>query len=457
MGFLIAETHISFISLFTPINPELPKIWGLKGIIAGAILWLLIWLIFFIASSRLFPYISGAHPAFEEEYKILSNLIDEVAIAAGEPTYKIYPYILEIDKPNAFACGKSTKKGAIVVTRGLIDILDRDELRAVLAHEFAHLKNGDSMFTIQALSFCWSLLFVSMGAYYVVLLAFFLIFLVAFFFFKIAESSEGSDAEGCVTAGISLLIGIGLIVVGIFYLSIYVLLLLLTLFLVGIGIKGSSSSISKSREYLADACSAQWTRDPMALASALDKIRYHDFLSFKNALLSPLWIHSPSFSNVKFVDRLFTYLFETHPLIENRIKRVIEMGGSYAQIDVKMKEILKSLKPSFFKRLGELIYPVLSTLLALLIFFGVFSTFNKIPIYGKAQKPYQQELAPLYAVIVEKPIINLRDGPGLSYPILAKIKKGEKLLVYKEENDWLFVEYRNLKGWVTRKIVRKEF
>jgi len=279
MGFLIAETHISFISLFTPINSELPKIWGLRGIIAGAILWLLIWLIFFISSSRLFLYISEAHPAFEEEYIILSNLIDEIAIAAGEPTHRIYPYILEIDEPNAFACGKSTKKGAIVVTRGLIDILDRDELRAVLAHEFAHLKNGDSMFTIQALSFCWSLLFVSIGAYYLVLLAFFLILLVASFYFKIVESSEGSDAEGCAITGISFLIGITLIVVGIFYLSIYILLLLLTLFLVGIGIKGSSSSISKSREYLADACSAQWTRYPMALASALNKIRYYDFLS----------------------------------------------------------------------------------------------------------------------------------------------------------------------------------
>jgi heat shock protein HtpX len=460
MGGMIVEIHINLLTLLSLLSQTSYKTenaWRLGGVVGGIVLWIIIWLFFYISSSRFIPRIIGANPPSKTENAILSNLIEEVAISSGVSNYKVIPFILEINEPNAFASGKSPRDGSIVITRGMMNILNREELRAVIAHEFAHLKNGDSLFSIQALSFCWAILAISTGAYYFVLIAFSLLFLASFLIMKITMAfSENSEAEGCLFSLIGFCCAVALFVVGIYYLAIYVILFVVVLFLVSLGIKGASSSISKSREYLADACSAQWTRDPMALATALDKIKNYGKLPFKYASVAPLWIYSASFSDAKMLNRVLSFLFETHPLIESRIKKLIEMGGSFALMEDKIREILLSFRLSFWKRFKEIIFPVIATLLALFLCFFSYHYFSASQTFSKpTERINQPEALVMYKAVVIKPIINLRAGPGVDYPIIVKIKAGDVLIVYKEDNEWLFVSYGNLKGWVHSKLVKK--
>lgn len=461
MGYFVALSHISFISLFSKISDDIIKEWSIRGVIIGMGLWLLIWTIFIISFYRFLPRFMGAYPAFGNDLNILSNIIKEIAIASGENKYEITLYTLDIDEPNAFACGKSTQKGAIVVTRGLLDILDRNELRAVLAHEFAHLKNGDSFYLAQAISYCWALIVTSIGAYYFVLISFALLLLASLGILKLTESlSDSNNGEGCLISIVGFGIAITLLVVGIYYLFIYVVIMVIALLLVALGIKASASTISKSREYLADACSAQWTRNPMALATALDKIRKIRRMPIRSLTVAPLWSYPPTAFKSGKLNRLFSFLLVTHPPIEERIKKLLEMGGSYAQLDMKLKEIFEVLKPSPWRRIKEMFLPVLATSLALFISFIISRSIIETSLHKQVKKAAEShETIKIEEVEVIKPLINLRKGPGTDHPILAKLYKGEHLKLLKEENDWLMVEYikneKSMIGWVHKQLVKK--
>ncbi|MDA0700490.1 MAG: M48 family metallopeptidase [bacterium] len=235
-------------------------------------------------SDKLALAVSGARPANQAEHRYLINVAEAVAIGAGVPTPKVY--VIDSPAPNAFATGRDPRHGAIAVTKGLMDLLDRQELEGVVAHEMAHVKNYDIRFA--------SMLVATVGA--IVLLRD-----VVMRGMRFGGRSSSSDGGGRGRALAMIL----LVVVLMLAPALATLLRL---------------AVSRRREYLADATGAYITRNPDALASALQKLR--DYAG------PPLRI-SESVQHMYFtnpVRRLNAAAWlATHPPIDDRISRLRRM------------------------------------------------------------------------------------------------------------------------------------
>ncbi len=222
--------------------------------------------------------ITNAKPATKPKYTHLINVVEGLSIAAGIPTPKVY--VIENPDLNAFATGRDPKHASIAITTGLLEKLNRTELEGVIGHELSHIKNLDIRFM--------TLVSVIIGL--VVILS--NVFLRSLWFGR-KRSREG---------GILLIIGIVLAIIA------------------PIAVKLIQLAISRKREYLADASSAQLTRYPEGLASALEKIaKYNQGRLKVSDAVAPLFI-----SNPKRTSKL-RELFSTHPPIEKRIKILREM------------------------------------------------------------------------------------------------------------------------------------
>lgn len=171
----------------------------------------------------------------------LRNVVEEMAIASGVPVPEIY--VLEEEQGiNAFAAGYAPSDAAIAVTRGTLELLDRDELQGVIAHEFSHILNGDMKLNIRLMGVLFGIMVLALigrlivrGGYHA----------------NIVSSSRNRGAP------VALVIGLGLVILG------------------GIGIffaRAIKASISRQREYLADASAVQFTRQSTGIANALKKI-----------------------------------------------------------------------------------------------------------------------------------------------------------------------------------------
>jgi heat shock protein HtpX len=221
----------------------------------------------------------------------LYNVVEEMAIAAGVPMPRVM--ILETDALNAFATGNKVGHGTIVVTRGLLDTLSRDELQGVVAHEMSHLANLDTRYMV--------IVGVTVG----------LIALVCDMLLRTmawggsGRSSSSSDKKG---SGGGLLI-ILLIVVAIF---------------APLAAKAVQMAVSRQREYLADATSVQFTRNPNGLISALGKLadKAAPFPGVSRAT-QHLFIVNP----VQTFTAKSSALLATHPDIADRIARLRNLGG----------------------------------------------------------------------------------------------------------------------------------
>ncbi len=235
-------------------------------------------------SDKLVISVSGAVAADEIRFIELHRLVENLAIVAGLPKPKIY--IINDQAPNAFATGRDPKHAAIAVTTGLLSILDKQELEGVIAHELSHIGNRDMLLMTVA----------------TVLVGF--VALVAdvishSFFFRNSDDEEGGGIA-------SLLI-------------IFVCTLVAQLFATLL-----QFAISRKREYLADASGALLTRYPSGLANALEKISmYSGQVSKANSATAHLYISDP-FGNVK---EKALHLFSTHPPVQERIKRLRQMGA----------------------------------------------------------------------------------------------------------------------------------
>jgi len=212
------------------------------------------------------------------ERKIL-NVVEEMAIASGVSTPPVY--LMDKEQGiNAFAAGFSPDDAVIGVTRGTVELLSRDELQGVIAHEFSHILNGDMRINIRLIGILFGILVLGMMGYY-----------------ALRSSAYSRSSRGQAGAAIPI-IGLGLIIVG----SIG------TLF--GNLIK---AAVSRQREYLADASAVQFTRNPEGIGEALKKIRDHT-----SKIKSP---NAPDASHMFFASGLSS-LFATHPPINERIRRV---------------------------------------------------------------------------------------------------------------------------------------
>jgi len=361
MGCLLVDVHAS---LFRQFDARIPqdevRQWCMivSGITVG--LWGLVAIVLLTSSSRVLPLVIGAHVARETDKRVLENVLEEVKIASEEADANIRWHILETPIQNAFACGRSTKDGSIVVTRGLLNVLNRNELQTVIAHELAHLKNGDSQFIASALAFAWMVVGVCLAACAVLIMAVTLMVLGMVVISKIVQGGNG------IAALIVVLVCVGLFIAGLFYLAAYALMLAVLLGLVAFGVKAASSSISQSREYLADACAAQWTRNPLALASALAKISGHSKIAdTKGTLVAPLWLDSPSAGkDDKITIRLLSFLLNTHPDVERRLQVLREMAGSTAVTDGRW---LTRIQPTKLQRIKEWALPAVATIIAVAV------------------------------------------------------------------------------------------
>src|SRR3989338_7958767 len=226
------------------------------------------------------------HQANPELYKLVENL----AIAAGLPTPKIY--IIDDTATNAFATGRDPKHAIIVFTTGIIEKLSRQELEGVAAHELSHIGNYDIRLM--------TLVVVLVGV--LTLLADF--FLRMSFFGRRRSNSEG----GGQVQAIAIVAGIVLALLS------PVIATLIQL------------AISRKREYLADASGALLTRYPEGLASALEKISADtEPLEAANKATAHLYIANP-LKNRHGSIGWFAGLFNTHPPAEERVKRLREMN-----------------------------------------------------------------------------------------------------------------------------------
>jgi heat shock protein HtpX len=232
--------------------------------------------------------------ASDPKQRLLENVVEEIAIAGGLPKPAIY--IIPDADPNAFATGSGPEKASIAVTRGLLEKLDRDELQGVIAHEMSHVKNYDVRLMTVVAALAGAILLLAdwsrRGLWWG------------------GGRSRGSDREGRGGLGI-----------------LFAALWLVSIILAPIIAQIVSLAVSRQREYLADASGAELTRNPLGLASALEKIEaaVEPTPSIKQGI-AHLCIADPRGRALNEREGFFSNLLTTHPPIAKRIALLREMA-----------------------------------------------------------------------------------------------------------------------------------
>jgi len=232
--------------------------------------------------------LAGAKPADPAQNQELFRVVENLAITAGLPSPKIY--IIDDPAPNAFATGRDKDHAAIAVTSGLLNMMDKNELSGVIAHELSHIGNRDTL----------------LQTVVVVLVGF--IAILAHVFTRSLWFGGGRRRGGDKEGGGQL--GAILFIVGI----VFVILSPIIAHLIQL-------AISRKREFLADADGALLTRYPQGLASALQKIEAYDQpMERANNATAHLFIANPFGPHAS---SGLVKLFMTHPPIEERIKALL--------------------------------------------------------------------------------------------------------------------------------------
>ncbi len=229
-----------------------------------------------------------ARPADKQEFPHYINSVEGLAIAAGVPCPKAY--VIDDPAPNAFATGRDPDHGVICATTGLLGMMDRAELEGVIGHEMSHIKNYDIRFM--------SLVTVLVGS--IALLADWFWWSGRLGGFRRSSNEEGGGQAQIIFFAIGIVLAI----------------------LAPISAALVQAAISRKREYLADASGALLTRYPDGLASALEKIDSDPHaLQSANKATAHLFIANP----LKDHGGAMNSLFDTHPPIEDRVRRLREM------------------------------------------------------------------------------------------------------------------------------------
>lgn len=234
---------------------------------------------------------SNAREISHEDDPQLFNVVEEMAVAGGLPMPKVY--LIDDSAMNAFATGRDPRHAAVAITTGLREKLTRAELQGVIAHELSHVRHYDILFA--------TLIGVMVGT---------LVMLCDVFLRSMAwgggsRRRDRDDRSGGGAAQLVLLI-----------------LALVLAILAPILAKIIEMAISRQREFLADAGSVQLTRDPNGLAGALAKLAGdEEVLEVANRATAPLYFVHP----VKNFEERSGSIFDTHPPISERIKRIMAL------------------------------------------------------------------------------------------------------------------------------------
>ncbi len=256
--------------------------WGTTGLIILALFIIFYNIITYVNSDKIALASVGARPADPNEYQVLHNVVEEVAIAAGIQKPKVY--IMNELQPNAFATGRNPTNASICVTTGLLSIMNREELQGVVAHEMSHIRNYD-IFLMTVIGIVVGLIIILRSV------------ALRGMWFGMGGRRRNRDSGG----GGNIIAIIGLV------LAIIAPLLVIII----------RAAISRQREYLADATGAYIVRDPYGLASALKKIGdYKKPMKTATDATAHMFISNP-FAGER--------LLATHPPVEDRIKRLMSL------------------------------------------------------------------------------------------------------------------------------------
>jgi heat shock protein HtpX len=243
--------------------------------------------------SRLVNAMAEAREIAKEDAPQLFNVVEEMSIAAGVPMPKVR--IMETDALNAFATGTSTSNASIAVTRGLLNKLNRDELQGVVAHEMAHIANLDTRYM--------TVVVVTVGL--IALVADITLRSMAWGRFGGSRGGSGNRRGGGGNA-------------------ILIIVLLVVAIVAPLAARAVQMAVSRQREYLADATSVQFTRNPNGLIAALTKL---------TAAAAPFPGASRATQHLFIVNPIQTFtarssaLMATHPDTADRIARLRNLGG----------------------------------------------------------------------------------------------------------------------------------
>lgn len=259
---------------------------GIAGLQIAFVLALTMNVIAYFFSDRIVLHMYNAEPLNEQQYAGLYATVRELAHTMQLPEPKLW--LIKSPMANAFATGRNPKNASIAVTTGIVTLLDTHELRGVLAHELSHVKNRDILISTIAATLATAIGYLANMLQHMALWN---------SFNNNQEQKRGGNP--------------------------------LLLFMVGLLMPFAAMliqlALSRSREYLADETGAHYSHDPLALASALDKLQKHiPEAHIRNndatrASTAPLFIVHP------FTTNGWISLFSTHPPIALRIKRLHEL------------------------------------------------------------------------------------------------------------------------------------
>jgi heat shock protein HtpX len=273
-----------FIVIIAVIGYVFSEIYGSIGIFWGTLVGATIYTViqYFIAA-KLALSLNGAKEITKSDDPRLYRIVENLAITDGMPMPKVY--VIDDPAPNAFATGRNPEHAHVAASRGILELMDDRELTAVMAHEMGHVKNYD----IRVMMIVFGLVSA--------------IGLIADAFLRMMWFGGGDDSP---PHPIFLILGIVAALLAPFVAIIV------------------QAAISRQREYLADATGAMTTRDPEALASALQKLgATGTAMRRQNSSTAHLFFASP------LKGASLAKLFSTHPPIEERVARLRSIGSSF--------------------------------------------------------------------------------------------------------------------------------
>lgn len=261
---------------------------GKTGMIVAFIVALFTNFFAYFFSDKMALAMYGAQEIPYEEAPWLHQMVEELAAKAGIPKPKIY--LAPIHVPNAFATGRDPQHAAVAVTSGILQILNRDELRGVLAHEIAHIKNRDILISSIAATIGGAISMLANMAY----------------FSSLANSDEENSGN-----------------------IVFQIIGSIILFIVApLAATLIQMAISRSREFIADETGAKISGCPLCLANALRKLeemaRNPNLQAFASQEVNPGTAHMMIVNPLR-ADTIMK-LFSTHPPTEERIRRLEQMA-----------------------------------------------------------------------------------------------------------------------------------
>ena len=277
------------------------------GALFGFVVWAIQALVAYFYGDKIVLTFNQAVVVDKNNYPRIFNIVEEMRIAGALP-FMPEIYLVEDKGLNAFATGIRQEKSAICITRGLYEALNRDELQGVVAHEMSHILNRDVLFMTFAGVMLGTITMLSN--------------MVIRGGFTLGKRSDDGESSGKKRG------------IGVRGNPAIILIVIAFAILAPILAKLFYLTISRKREFLADASAARLTRYPEGLASALEKISNKSWVSFSNRITSPMFIISPEPAGL-FTSGIFSD--STHPPVSERIMilRKLQNGGSISLSDYR--------------------------------------------------------------------------------------------------------------------------